>query len=68
MEPMTLNEEFSDMVRKSGYTRKEVAEMLGVSIVSVNNWMQPTDSQNYRKIKQIYLEMLKVKLGYPMSS
>ena len=63
---MTPNEEFAQIVRNSGYTRPEIAEMLGVSLVTINNWMLPESSQNHRSVKPVYLEMLRLKLGYSL--
>lgn len=46
---MTPNEEFTYLVRKSGKTRKEIAELLELSPATVTAYMAPPSAKKFRR-------------------
>ncbi|CAG9255241.1 hypothetical protein PUN4_230138 [Paraburkholderia unamae] len=57
MMPISSEESQQEFLREAmerlGLSRKEFAARLSVSLPTLHNWLQPSDSQNFRKLPPI---------------
>lgn len=54
---MTRNDEIRRLYHASGLTRAEFAKRVGVSWKTLDNWLRPESSQNYRRAPETALRL-----------
>ena len=56
-------ERLYELIKDRELTRQEVAEVLGVPVTTVHNWLRPVDNAAHRAMSDQMLELLELKLG-----
>ena len=59
--PKTSNELIRETIRKHGLTRQLAADLLGVSLFTIHNWLRPESNVSFRKAPPYAAELLALK-------
>lgn len=63
LKPDKYNQEFIRLCRETGRTKKEIAEIVGVSLDMVKQWTKSPSSKNFSLCPPIRFEMLRIWWG-----
>lgn len=55
-------EKLYELIQRHGLTRPEVAEILGLPVTTIHNWLRPVDNAAHRDMSDQMLELLELKL------
>ena len=58
---MTPNESIHETIRAAGLTRQQAADLLYVSVHTLNAWLRPPSNAGYRVAPQMAAELLALK-------
>lgn len=56
-------ERLHELIREHGLSRQDVADILGVPLNTVHNWLKKTTSPSQRNMSDQMLELLEIKLS-----
>ena len=59
--PKTSNEQIRDPIREHGLTRQQAADLSGVSLHTIHNWLRPESNAAFRKAPPYAAELLALK-------
>ncbi len=58
----TSNEQIRDTIRQYELTRQQAADLLGVSLHTIHNWLRPESNVAFRKAPPYAAELLALKV------
>lgn len=59
---MTNNDRLREIIKREHLKRRQVAELLGVSLDTVHAWLRPEGNRSYRDCPARQVEFLELKL------
>lgn len=60
----TTNEKLRALIKKKSVSRKEIVDILGVSLPTIRSWLSPPGSKNFRNMREPYLTVLRRSIMY----